>query len=390
MKKIFLGVLLFCFTIQINAQNYDKWSLDLGFGMHKIGAPLANGYSANILGQGNIGARYMFNERFGLRLDLGYNKFQAEDSSTNFDSNYYRASLEGVVNLGNILKFNTWTNRINLLAHGGLGVSVLNIIDPIVSGNDFMTTLNFGLTPQYQISDRIAVFADFSSLINFGQEYTFNGSPNTSSRESNISLFNTSIGVNIAFGRYRKLADFSYEIKTPAESELDKIKKRLALAEKEITDLKVKEVAPNKELIITELDERYVKKEDVKNNKYADVISGGNVDFIRELLNRGYLNVYFDVNKSEIQEGSLNSVNYLKQFMIDNPTVTADLIGYADETGSTERNKTLSQKRAKRVFEVLVAAGINPTRLSYFGGGEDTSVAKNARQFARKVIFKIR
>lgn len=63
---------------------------------------------------------------------------------------------------------------------------------------------------------------------------------------------------------------------------------------------------------------------------------------------------------------------------------------YADETGSADRNKTLSQKRAKKVYDVLVAAGINPSRLSYFGGGEDKSVGKSARQFARKVIFKLR
>ena len=387
MKKILLGFAFLSALTQINAQEYDKWSLDLGFGIHQVGAPLNDGYSVSPLGQGNLGVRYMFNERFGLRADLGYNQFQESDGNTNFSSNYYRASLEGVVNLGNILKFNNWTQRLNLLAHGGLGVSILNITEPVVSGNDYMTTINFGLTPQFKISDRIAVFADFSSLINFGQENTFNGGVNTDRRESNISIFNTSLGVNISFGKYRKLADFYFEEATPVENELEKIKKRLANAEKEIADLKTKESSPNKELIMTELDERYVKKDEL--NKYADVVSGGNVDFIRELLNRGYINVYFDVNKSEIQEGSLNSVNYLKEFLMDNPTITATLIGYADETGTEERNKTLSLKRAKSVNDMLVAAGINPTRITYFGAGEDKSVTEDARQFARRVTFKL-
>jgi OOP family OmpA-OmpF porin len=173
-------------------------------------------------------------------------------------------------------------------------------------------------------------------------------------------------------------------------TELDNIKKRLDTAEKEIDILKTKETSsPSQELIMTELDNRYVKKGEIT-NRYSDVISGGNVDFIRKLLNSGYINVYFDVNKARIQDGSLNSVNYLKQFMIDNPTVSADLIGYADETGSASRNKSLSQRRARSVYNVLVAAGISPTRLSYFGGGEDTSVTTDARQFARKVTFKLR
>lgn len=375
---------------QTNAQEFDKWSLDLGGGIHQIGAPLTSGYSENILGQGHLGVRYMFNERFGLRLDLGYNKFDANENSQPFNSNYYRATVEGVINMGNVLKFNTWTKRINLLAHGGLGFSILNTTVPVVSGNDYMATINFGLTPQFKISDRIAVFADFSSLINFNQSFAFDGNPHTDARETNVSIFNTSIGFNISFGKHRKLADFYYsEADKPLEnSELDKIKKRLANAEKEIADLKTKEISsPNKELIMTELDERYIKRDEV--DKYADVVSGGNIDFIKELLNRGYINVYFDVNKSKIQEGSLNSVSYLKQFLIDNPTVTATLIGYADETGTEDRNKTLSLKRAKAVNDMLVAAGINPTRLTYFGAGEDKSVTEDARQFARRVTFKL-
>ncbi|MFC4268351.1 OmpA family protein [Polaribacter marinivivus] len=392
MKKICIVSLIFLASFQVNSQNFDKWSVDLGGGIHQIGTPISSGYSENIFGQGNLGVRYMFNERFGLRLDLGYNQFSANEFSQPFTSNFYRASLQGVVNMGNVLKFHTWTKRISLLAHGGIGVGIVNVTDPVVSGNVFTLPLSVGITPQFKISDRIAVFADFSSIINFYQDINFDGGAATSSRESNISLFNTSIGLNISFGRYRKLADFYYEEKTPVESELDKIKKRLTTAEKEIADLKTKETisSPNKDLIMTELDARYIKRDEVKENKYADVVSGGNVNFIKELLNRGYINVYFDVNKSEIQEGSLNSVNYLKQFLMDNPTISADLIGYADETGSANRNKTLSQKRAKKVYDVLVAAGINPSRLSYFGGGEDTSVGKSARQFARKVIFKLR
>lgn len=387
MKKISLLFLSLSLYVSTNAQEFDNWSLDLGFGMHRIGAPITEGYSAKVLGQGNLGVRYMFNEKFGLRLDLGYNKFDADGNSLPFSSNFYRGTVEGIVNLGNILEFNSWTKKFNLLAHGGLGGSILNITEPDVSGNIFMATLNLGITPQFKLSERIAIFADFSSLINFGQERNFDGGSNTSSRESNISLFNTSLGLNISFGKYRRLADFYFDEQTPLESELDKIKKRLASAEKELAELKLSEASPDKELIMTELDERYVKKDEV--NKYADVITGGNVQFVKELLNRGYINVFFDVNKAEIKDGSLNSIIYLKQFMIDNPTVTATLIGYADETGTDERNEKLSLKRAKMVNNILVSAGINPTRLSYLGAGVDRSVSKDGRQFARRVTFKI-
>lgn len=391
MKKLYFGAVFALMSFLVNAQDYDHWSIDLGAGIHQAGSTLSPGYNPTPLGQGNIGFRYMFNERFGLRLDLGYNSFSDADGSLPFKSNYYRASLEGVANLGNVLKFNTWTKRFNLLAHAGVGAASLNVVEPTDNGGDLMYAMNVGITPQYKLSNRFSLFLDFNSFVHFYQSDNFDGGPNTATRESNISLMNASIGLNIALGKNKQSADFWNVEKEEAvvNNELETIKNRLANAEKEIEILKTKESSPNKELIMTELDNRYVKKGE-NPNRYSDVVTGGNVDFIRNLLNSGYINVYFDTNKTRIQNGSLNSVNYLKQFMLDNPYVNAELIGYADETGKENSNKALSQNRAKRVYDVLVAAGISPTRLSYFGGGEDKTVTKGARQLARKVTFKLK
>ncbi|MFY9243477.1 MAG: OmpA family protein [Polaribacter sp.] len=393
MKKIYFGAVFTLMSFFASAQDYDHWSIDIGGGLHQVGSALTPGFAENIFGQGHIGYRYMFNEKFGLRLDLGYNSFTANETSQPFTSNYYRASLEGVVNLRSILKFDTWTKRFGLLFHAGAGAATLNVTAPVNNGSgDVMYAMNFGLTPQFKLNDRFTLFLDLNSIIHFYQENNFDGGKNVDWRESNISLMNTSIGLNIALGKNRQSADFYVEDEIEdkiVNTELDAIKKRLNNAEKEIEILKSKESGPNKDLVLTELDERYVKR-DENPNRYSSVVTGSNVDFIRELLNSGYINVYFDVNKDEIQKGSLNSVNYLKQFMMDNPSVSADLIGYADETGTADRNKTLSQNRAKRVYDVLVAAGISPSRLSYFGGGEDKTVTEEARQFARKVTFKLR
>lgn len=144
----------------------------------------------------------------------------------------------------------------------------------------------------------------------------------------------------------------------------------------------------NTETIVKELDKRYVKKEDLTANN-GEMVTASNVNFIKELLSRGYVNVYFDVNETDIQKGSIGAINYLKQFMLDNPSITAVLVGYADESGTDARNQTLSEKRAKKVFDILVAAGIDSGRLTYSGGGVDRSVGKEARQLARKVRFLI-
>jgi OOP family OmpA-OmpF porin len=393
MKKIFLGALLFCFSIQANAQDFNKWSLDFGVGVHEIINPISSGYETGALslGQASLGVRYMFNEKFGLSLGVGYNEFQEGNNSLPFRSNYYRTSLEGVVNAGNLLKFSSWTKRLNLLFHGGLGYSNLRTISPIDSGSG-EPLLNFivGFTPQFKLSNRISLFLDASAIFHDYQNITYDGAPNTGEREINASLFNTSIGVNISLGKHKENADFIQNDEVIANDELEEIKTRLEKAEDVIADLLViKEGGGiNKVELVAELDNRYAKKGETT-NKYSNVVTASNVDFIRELLNRGYINVFFDVNKTRVQDGSLNSVNYLIQFMKDNPTVSAVLIGYADETGKEDQNQTLSTNRAKSIFNLLVSTGISPNRLSYSGGGVDTSVTEDARQFARKVTFKI-
>lgn len=392
MKNIFLGALLFCFTTQVNAQEYNKWSLDFGVGVHEIINPLSPGYETGALsfGQASLGVRHMFNEKFGLRLDLGYNEFKEGKNSLPFRANYYRASLEGVVNAGSLLKFSSWTKRFNLLFHGGMGLSSLRTIKPVETGGEPLLNFIVGFTPQFKLSNRISLFLDASAVFHDYQNFTFDGAANTKDREISANLFNTSVGVNISLGKHKKNADFLEDEEVIVDNEIEDIKKRLNTAENEIAALKVKKTEINKVELVSELDNRYAKKGEVVTNKYADVVSNSNVDFVRRLLNSGYINVYFDVNKTKVQNGSLNSLNYLIQFMKDNPEVSALLIGYADETGEESRNLTLSKNRAKSIFNILVASGISASKLSYTGGGEDKSVSENARQFARKVTFKIK
>jgi OOP family OmpA-OmpF porin len=223
--------------------------------------------------------------------------------------------------------------------------------------------------------------------MNFNQDDNFDGGQNTESKQTNLNYINTSLGLSIALGKNKQLADSAQEEEVVVYDELDEIKKRLGTAEKEIATLKVTDANINKTNLIYELDTRYAKKGE--ENKYANTVSGSNVDFIKELLNRGYVNVFFDTNKTSIQKESLPAVNYLRQFMTDNPYVNASLIGYTDEAGEEGYNQILSKKRAKTVYDILVDAGISPTRMTYGGVGEDKTMIKDAKQLARKVSFRI-
>ena len=112
---------------------------------------------------------------------------------------------------------------------------------------------------------------------------------------------------------------------------------------------------------------------------------------IAKLLNDGYVNVYFQFNSTKPELYSLDAINYLIKYLSANPSKNAELIGYADEVGNATYNQQLSEKRAKRVFDILVASGIDANRLSITGAGEDTGVtSSDARQLVRRVTFKLK
>ncbi|MBK5210681.1 MAG: outer membrane beta-barrel protein, partial [Flavobacteriaceae bacterium] len=127
MRKIILSLILLG-AISANAQekNYNQWSFEAEAGVHKPASSFSPGYytATPSLWQGGLGLRYMMNERYGIKLDAGYNSIENHDDSQAFETKYFRTSLQGVVNLGNVLNFNNWTNTFNLLAHGGMGYSL--------------------------------------------------------------------------------------------------------------------------------------------------------------------------------------------------------------------------------------------------------------------------
>ena len=67
--------------------------------------------------------------------------------------------------------------------------------------------------------------------------------------------------------------------------------------------------------------------------------------------------------------------------------------GHTDNVGSDSANLTLSENRAKAVFDYLVEAGIAPTRLSTRGYGEtqaiDTNDTPEGRANNRRTEFVI-
>jgi outer membrane protein OmpA-like peptidoglycan-associated protein len=95
-------------------------------------------------------------------------------------------------------------------------------------------------------------------------------------------------------------------------------------------------------------------------------------------------NIFFDTDKFDLKPESKSELNKLIGFLNNNPSMKIEIGGHTDNTGAKEKNTTLSEIRAKAVYDYLVLNGIQAARLSFKGYAETLPVADNKTEAGRK------
>ncbi|MFH6992998.1 OmpA family protein [Flavobacterium sp. FlaQc-48] len=376
MKKIVMTLACTLAITYANAQtekssaNYNKWSVEFAGGVNKPQRPMSSNYFTSTPSPwvGDFGVRYMFNNKFGLKADFGYNSFTGKNNSVDFDSKYYRADLQAVANLGRIMNFETWTKTFGLLGHAGFGMAQLENNDLHVK--DRMGNFIAGVTGQIRLSNRLALTGDFTTILNAAQDATFDGATVGDSRGFTGILFNGTVGLQVYLGKNTKHADWTVISNTPDLSAL----------ETKISDLQnaLNNIPPAKEVIVEKA---------IINPAVSDQ------DIVKDMINDRYYSVYFDFNKSTPIENSTAAIDVVLTYLRKNPSKSVDIIGYADQVGKASYNEKLSNERANNIKTIFEKAGIAPSRLNVIPEGADTSIQKDseeARRLARRVTFKVK
>jgi len=99
-----------------------------------------------------------------------------------------------------------------------------------------------------------------------------------------------------------------------------------------------------------------------------------------DALNKdGYiaLNILFETGKSTIQQESLPLVDQIFELMKSDVILKISIEGHTDNVGDAVSNKKLSNDRAKAVMDALLAKGVDKTRMSFVGWGQEKPVADN-------------
>lgn len=411
-------------ALTANAQEFNKWSIEATGGFNKPMAPFTGGYLSPTLNLGHVdfGVRYMFNEKFGLKLDYGLGTFKEVDGeSPSFETKYNRFNLQGVANIGRVMNFESFTRTFGLLFHGGAGIGLVNPEEN--QFNDFddnVYNFIFGITPQVKLSDKISLVADISTILNGRQTVTFDGAtairPDISNGYygANGTWWTGTIGLNFYLGKAEQHADWyiaadKYATKEELATQINGIKDMLKDSDGDgVPDYLDKEpntpVGARVNSSGTTLDSDGDGSPDhVDKCPFlpGPASTGGcpveeireEIDYMKKAINDGYVNVYYAFDSDKPLGYSVSAAQYVSNFLKRNPGVSVEIKGYADELGPEDYNMKLSESRAKAVYDLLVASGVDASRLSFKGYGEDTSVDKasaDARQMARRASFEIK
>ncbi len=87
--------------------------------------------------------------------------------------------------------------------------------------------------------------------------------------------------------------------------------------------------------------------------------------------------VNFETNSAVLTAGSTSILDRVVESLKAWPEVRIEVAGHTDSVGRADYNKTLSAKRAEAVRAYLAAAGIDSSRMTATGYGEETPIADN-------------
>lgn len=99
--------------------------------------------------------------------------------------------------------------------------------------------------------------------------------------------------------------------------------------------------------------------------------------------------IFFATNSSTVSEGAKNALSNFAVTLQQNPDTYVKVVGHTDSTGKVDYNQTLSEKRAKSVYDYLILNSVGRNRLTYEGKGVHQPVADNSTPDGRALNRRV-
>ncbi|MEJ0101953.1 MAG: OmpA family protein [Bacteroidota bacterium] len=127
----------------------------------------------------------------------------------------------------------------------------------------------------------------------------------------------------------------------------------------------------------------------VKENQGCPLIS----EEVKKKIDYAAHNIYFTTGSYKLLSKSYKGLDEVVKILKSDPDLKLGIHGYTDNTGKAEKNQLLSENRSAAVKKYLISKGVNESRVTSAGHGQDEPVADNktaaGRAKNRRVELKL-
>ncbi|VXB51950.1 conserved exported hypothetical protein [Flavobacterium sp. 9AF] len=199
MKRNFFSITLLLTLFLCSITSQAQFGIEVNYGLNGVTQP-----SITNISHFGGGILYDFDETFGAKLDFGSDKFRTDNLIYNKESgiNITRFSLQGTVNISDLIDPTSLYSSFNLSGHLGGGYSFIKSTEH--KNNDNTVNAIIGLTPKIKITQGLYFAIDASVIFNLSQHYGFDGEFTYDNYPNSITgiMYNVTGGLIYKFNEY--------------------------------------------------------------------------------------------------------------------------------------------------------------------------------------------
>jgi len=373
MKKKLLTILFLIVSLSLiaNDNTHSKWNLSVEAGLNRfdgdINQPLINTFPASIWNlTSGLNIEYKLTEVWGISISGYYIPIKADTYLNNIQkevrTKISASSLNTTIDFTHLI-FPYSKSKLTVNGSVGLGYAfyVYNTT-PKMTAND----INFILSPSKGISP------EFPVLDTYGNAFTL---PVSLYAKYNLSKY-FDIGIKttyICFNKDNLEGIWTYKGVTNDGIGLATLFVSYKFNPIEYSD---KPIDLSSKVNKLNYDLKNLNKQVDKQNKKIDSLSAYILNKKENITERDTIidnvySIYFDFDKSNLDDWALITISKVAKQMIDNPKDRIVIVGYCDWMGTVPYNYNLSDRRVARAKNELINVwGINPGRITTNGKGK--------------------
>lgn len=340
---------------------WSNWEISVGGGVNytawdKWGFSNQGDFGDNLGWQAEISATKWFNPIVGSRLQITGGKLKASDEVHNkWSSNWMHPHIDGVINLSNWIGGYREDRVYYAKLFAGMGASIVDMGDDSAAG----LAVDMGMIHTFRISPRIDLNLEMKAMLS--------------------SAHDLPADVRMDAGRYGQVysisAGVSYRFnergwnRTYSQVDIDTYLEAI-----EVLELGLAASVQSEEALAQELAKQSEAARQAKANYNKLREQMNNMKDDEQVITSSA--IFFDINSDKILTRSEASLQLLKQTIMEAPKEqTFIIVGYADaDTGTPQYNKSLSERRAKAVYDYLIKHGVDKAQLKWEGVGSSDNI----------------